>query len=126
MNIESIGIAQEEPLFVETTDQQQTSERVFWKSKKEARNAKPNDPPVVTVSCHYANDLHNETTIVNIAQLTKLSRIFTEQDSDQTLLNFKRKMLGLPFDEQILLNDARYMHYSGNKKRIIIKHDILC
>ena len=34
-------------------------------------------------------------------------------------------MLGLPIDEQILLNDARYMHYSSNKKRIIIKVDIL-
>ena len=34
-------------------------------------------------------------------------------------------MLGLPFDEQILLNDARYMHYSRDKKRIIIKDDIL-
>ena len=34
-------------------------------------------------------------------------------------------MLGLPFDDQILLNDARYMHYSRNKKRIIIKDDIL-
>ena len=34
-------------------------------------------------------------------------------------------MLGLPFDEQILINDARYMHYSRNKKRIIIKDDIL-
>ena len=34
-------------------------------------------------------------------------------------------MLGLPFDEQILLNEARYMHYSSNKKRIIIKDDIL-
>ena len=30
----------------------------------------------------------------------------------------------LPFDEQIFLNDARYMHYSRNKKRIIIKDDI--
>ena len=53
------------------------------------------------------------------------SRILIEQDSDPTLLNFKREMLGLPFDEQILLNDARYMHYSRNKKRIIIKDDIL-
>ena len=63
---------------------------------------------------------------MNIAQLTKPSRILIEQDSDPTLLNFKREMLELPFDEQILLNDARYMHYSGNKKRIIIKDDILC
>ena len=57
--------------------------------------------------------------------MTKPSRILIEQDSDPTLLNFKRKILGLPFDEQILLNDARYMHYSRNKKRIIIKDDIL-
>ena len=62
---------------------------------------------------------------MNIAQLTKPSRIPIEQDSDPTLLNFKREVLGLPFDEQILLNDARYMHYSRNKKRIIIKDDIL-
>ena len=77
------------------------------------------------MSCYYANDLHKDTTIVNIAQLTKPSRILIEQDSDPTLLIFKREMLGLPFDEQILLNDARYMHYSRNKKRIIIKDDIL-
>ena len=43
------------------------------------------DPPVITVSCYYANDLHKDTTIVNIAQLTKSSRIFIEQDSDPTL-----------------------------------------
>ena len=78
------------------------------------------------MSCYYANDLHKDTAIVNIAQLTKPSRILIEQDSDPTLLNFKQEMLGLPFDEQFLLNDARYMHYSRNKKRIIIKDDILC
>ena len=79
-----------------------------------------------SVWCHYANNLHKDTTIVNIAQLTKPSRVLIEQDSDPTLLNFKRGMSGLPFDEQILLNDAPYMHYSRNKKRIIIKDAILC
>ena len=62
---------------------------------------------------------------MNIAQLTKQSRIPIEQDSGPTLLNFKPEMLGLPFDDQILLNDARYMHYSRNKKCNIIKDDIL-
>ena len=94
-------------------------------TQKRQRNAITNDPPVITVACYYANDLHKDTTIVIIAQLTKPSRILIEQDSDSTLLNFKREMLGLPFDEQILLNDARYMHYSRNKKRNIIKDDIL-
>ena len=125
VNIESPGIAQEEPVFVDTTNQEQTSEKEIWKRKQGARIAIPIHPPVITVSCYYANDQHKDTTIVNIAQLTKPSRILNEQDSDPTLLNFKREMLGLPFDEQILLNDARYMHYSRNKKRIIIKGDIL-
>ena len=125
VNIESTGIAQEETVFFDPTNQLETTEKELWKRKEEARNAIPNDPPVITVSCYYANDLHKDTTIVNIAQLTKPSRILIEQDSDPTLLNFKRKMLGLPFDEQILLNDARYMHFSRNRKRIIIKDDIL-
>ena len=126
MNIESTGIAQEEKVFFDTTDQQETTEKELGERKEEVRNAIPNDPSVITVSCYYANDLHKDSTIVNIAQLTKTSRILIEQDSDPTLPNFKREMLGLPFDEKILLNDARYMHYSRNKKRIIIKDDILC
>ena len=126
MNIEPTGIAQEETAFFDPTDQQKTTEKCLWKRKDEARNAIPNDLPVITVSCYYSNDLHKDTSIVNIAQLTKPSRILIEQDSDPTLLNFKRETLGLPFEEQILLNDARYMHYSRNKKRIIIKDDILC
>ena len=126
VNIESTGTAQEEPVFFDPTDQQETTEKELWQRKKEVQKATANDPPVITVSCYYANDLHKNTTIVNIAQLTKPSRILIEQDSDPTLLNFKQEMLGLPFDEQILLNGARYMHYSRNKKRITIKDDILC
>ena len=125
MNIESTGIAQEEPIIFDSTDQKETTEKELWMRKEKARNAIPNDPPVITVSCYYAIDLHKDTTIVNIPQLTKPSRILIDQVSDPQLLNFKRKMLGLPLDEQILLNDARYMLYSRNKKRIIIKDDIL-
>ena len=115
VNIESTSIAQEEQVFQDPTDQQETTEKELWTRKEEERNAIPNDAPVITVSCYYANDLHKDTTIVNIAQLTKPSRILIEQDSDATLLNFKREMLGLPFDEQILINNARYMHFSGKK-----------
>ena len=126
MNVESIGIAQEEAVFFDTTDQQETTEKKLWKRKEEAQNAIPTDPPIITVSFFYAKDLHKNTIIVNIEQLTKSSRILIEQDPDPTLLNFKREMVGLPFDEQFLINDPRYMHYSRNKKRINIKDDILC
>ena len=90
VNIESTGIAQEETVFFDPTDQLETTEKELWKRKTEARNAIPSDPPVITVSRYYANDLHKDTTIVNIAQLTKPSRILIEQDSDPTLHYFKR------------------------------------
>ena len=125
VNIEYTGIAQEETVSFDPTNRQETTKKELWKRKEEAGNAVRTDPPVITVSCYYAIDLHKDTTIVNIAQLTKPSLIHIEQDSDPTLLKFKREMLGLPFDEQILLNDARYMHYSRNKTRIIIKDDLL-
>ena len=80
MDIESTDIVQEEPVFFDTTDQQETTEKELWKRKEQVRNAIPNDPPVITVSCYYANDLLKDTKIVNIAQLTKPSRILIEQD----------------------------------------------
>ena len=99
MNIESTGIAQDETVSFDPTDQLETTEKELRKRKEEARNTIPNYPPVITVACYYANDLHKDTTIVNIVHLKKRSRIFIEQDSDPTLLNFKREMLGVPFDE---------------------------
>ena len=80
MNIEPTCIAQEEQVFHDATDQQETTEKEIWTRKEEGRNAIPNHPPVITVSCYYANDLHKDTTIVNIAQLTKPSHILIEQD----------------------------------------------
>ena len=77
------------------------------------------------MSCQYANDIHKDTKIVNTAQITEPSRIQIEQDSDPTLLNFKREMLGLPFDEEILVIGARYMLCSRIEKSIIINVDML-
>ena len=67
VNIESTGIAQEGTVFFDPTDQQETTEKQLWKRKENARNAIPTDPPVITVSCYYANDLHQVTTTVNKA-----------------------------------------------------------
>ena len=88
MNVESLGIAQGEPVFIDfdTTDQLETIEKELWKRKREARGDIPTESPVITVSCFYANDLHKDTTIVNIAQLTKPSSLSIEQDSNRTLL----------------------------------------
>ena len=67
VNTESTGNAQEEAVFLVTTDQQETTEKEQWESKEEARKAIPNDRPVITVSCYYANDLYKDTKIVDIA-----------------------------------------------------------
>ena len=45
VNIESTGIAQEETVFFDPTNQQETTESELWKHEEEARNAIPNDPP---------------------------------------------------------------------------------
>ena len=63
---------------------------------------------------------------MNIEQLSKTSRILTEQDSDPTLLIFKSEMLGQTIHERFLMNDARYMYFSRNNMRISIKNEILC
>ena len=71
VNIESTVIAQEGPVSFDTTDQHETTEKKLWKLQEEARNVVSNDPPVTIVSCFYANNLHKDTTIVNIAYFTK-------------------------------------------------------
>ena len=126
VNIESRGSAKEKPVFFDTTDHYETTAKELWKRRQEKRNAIPSEPPVITLSSYHANDVHKDTTYVNKIQITKPSGILIEQMFDPTLLNFKREMLGLLLDEQILINDARYMQYSRNKKRTIFKDDILC
>ena len=126
VNIESTGIAQEESVFFDTTHHHETAEKGLSKHKKETQSAISNEPPVITESWFYANDLHKNTKIVNVAQSIKPSRIHIEQDSHPTKLYFMRKLLGLPFGEQVSLKDARYMQHFWNKKRKIIKDDSLC
>ena len=50
VNNESTGIAQGKQVFFDPTVQQETTEKELWKLKEEARNAIPNEPPVITVS----------------------------------------------------------------------------
>ena len=84
VNIETAGIVHEERFFWQHRPRWDHTKK-FWKRKQETRKAIPNDPPVITVTCYYAIDLHKDTTFVNIAQLAGPSRIFIEQDSDLTL-----------------------------------------
>ena len=55
----------------------------------------------------------------------KPSKILIKKLFDPTIRKIQRKKFGLPFDDQVLAKDARYMHYSPNRKRIVIRVDLL-
>ena len=49
------------------------------------------------------------------------ARIRLEQDIDLVLKNMKRKNLGQPHDEVLIMTDSRYKHYKANEDRIILR-----
>ena len=124
VNIEWTSIAPEEPVYKNDDNLTENPEQEIWQRKAEVRNTTSSQPPVFTVAAYYHIDSPVEPSILDMAHFNKPSRILIEWDSDPTLLNFIQKTLGLPFDDQVLINDARYMHYSRNRKRIILKDDI--
>ena len=86
----------------------------MWRRKTGTHNTKPSQPPVNTIASYYHIDLPKEPPIDNMAHVKNPSRLFIAQDFDPTLLNFQRETLVLPLDNQVLLNDSKYMHYSRN------------
>ena len=61
----------------------------------------------------------------NIEPVNKLPRVLIDLDADPVLFNFKRQMLEIFHDEQIITTNPRYTHYCRNKKRIMIEDDTL-
>ena len=127
VNIEATGIAQEEPVFFDTTDQHQTTEKELWKPKEEARNGVPNDPPVITVSCYYANDLHKDTnncehnTYNETIAFAYRTRFWPKVTEFQTQ-NVGSSNWRTNFHKWCAL----YAFFKKQKKRINIKDDIFC
>ena len=58
VNVEPTSIAQEKPLLFDNTEQCDTTEKELRTHQKETPKVKPIEPPVIKVSCYYANDLH--------------------------------------------------------------------
>ena len=91
VNAESTGMAHEELVSFNTTDQRETTEKENWKREEETRRAIPTEQPVITVWCYYADDLCKDTSIVNTAQLTKPIHILKEQVSHPTIKSSNEK-----------------------------------
>ena len=98
----------------------------MWQRQREMCKNRPHQPPIIVIASLYHIDPPNKPSIIDMAHSNKLSRILIEQDSDPTLMNFKKEMHGLLLEDQVLLTDGRYMSDSRNRKRIIVKQDKLC
>ena len=119
----SSELAQVGQIFFQTDDAELPSEEQLWQQTKK-RNTVRTEPPGKTVSHWHMNGkctnrLMHFTEPFNKARLTLI-----EQDADPVLLNFKKRLHELPFDEQILAISPRYNYYSRNKKRILTIDDI--
>ena len=77
------------------------------------------------IPSYYHIDPPKKPAIIDLMNFNKSSRKLIEEDSDPTLLNFERGIIEIPFNDQVLINDARYMHYSRNRKCIILKDELL-
>ena len=60
-----------------------------------------------------------------MALFKKLSQLIIKKFFETALPKIRRKMFGLPFDDRVLAKNARYMNYSPNRKRIVIRVDLL-
>ena len=123
--MESMDISSDEPVFNTDADLTKVQEEYISQRKNEIRKTISAQATVITNASYYHTDLPKELSILDMSFFIKLSRKLTEQNSDHTLQNFKLEMLVLLFDNQVLIIDARYMHYSQNRKRIMLKDDIL-
>ena len=121
-NLQSTGITPEDQVFLHTDEIRLPSEEQLWQSK---RNVVPTEAALITVSHCYINDHCTYTLMQSMERFNKVPRVLIEQNADLVLPNFKRQMLGLPFDEQVLATNLIYTLYRRNGKRIIIEHDIL-
>ena len=80
VNIESTGIAQEQPVFFDTK-----LKRENWKifsevegREEDVRSTILTEPPIMTAPGYYANNLHKSTTIFSIALSIKPCHFFIE------------------------------------------------
>ena len=61
----------------------------------------------------------------DMVQFKKIPHKLIGQDAATELLKLERQIIGSPFHEQNLATNPRYNHLCRNKKRIIIKEDVL-
>ena len=113
VNSQSTEITQEDQVFFQTEDSDLPSEEKLWQRRQEKHNAVHTRPPVITVSYCYINGDCTNTLMQSMEPFNRVPRTLIGKIADPVLLNFKKHLLGLPFDEQTLTTKPRYTHYIG-------------
>ena len=127
VNIQSIGIVEEEQIYI--LPDEEIDENQLWEEKQNTRNQAQNEThndPENDVS--ELQQFHKPTSGLiscSSGHFKDNARIRLEQNNDIVLRNLRAKIEGEPFDENELASDFRYQHYLQNITRIEIKHEVL-
>ena len=126
----SSGVAHEEQfLFTQTEDQDETEEQILQKKKqsheKAAKWVVNQEPSLMKPSIKAFTKIDGNTTAYSLHGRKANARIRVEQDTDLVLKNLKLKILGQPYDAVLLTADKRFKHYKANEDCIILKDGLL-
>ena len=131
MTTSSSDVADEEQFFFTHPDDRNESEEQTLERKEQSRqNAKQwaanEESPVLKTSVNEFTKIDGNTTLHSMNGIKANARIGVEQDVDLVLKNMKKKVLGQPHDEVLMMTDSRYKNYKANEDRIIFKDGLLC
>ena len=126
----SSDVADGKQIFFTHADDDKESEEQTLEWKKQSRQnaeqwAANEESPALKTSVKEFTKIDGNTTLYSMNGIKANARIRVEQDVDFVLKNIKLKILGQPYDEVLLITDARYKNYKANEDRIILKDGLL-
>ena len=109
----SSDVADEEQIFFTQTDnniesEEQTLERKAQSKRNERQWAATEESPELKTSVKKFTKIDGNTTLYSMTGIKATARIRVEQNVDLVLKNLKLKILGQPFDEELIMTDSRY------------------
>ena len=126
----SSDVADEEQiLFTQTDNDIESEEQTLERKEQSKQNAKLwaaiEKSPALKTSVKEFTKIDGNTTLYSMNGIKATARIRVEQDVDLVLKSLKLKILGQPFDEELILTDSRYKNYKANEHRIILQDGLL-
>ena len=126
----SSDVADEEQfLFTQTENQDETEEQTLQRKKQSRKKAAEwvvnQEPSSLKPSIKEFTKIDRYTTSYSLHGIKANARIRVEQDADLVSKSLKLKILGQPHDDVLLTTVSRFKHYKANEDRIILKDGLL-